>query len=54
MLFASEISEQSRSEDHDRKRNERFGNYRSGRNGNMSDVKTLRIDQLEKIQIATG
>jgi len=32
----------------------RVGNYRDGRNENVSDVKTLRIDQLEQIQIATG
>jgi len=30
------------------------GNYRSRRNGDVSDVRTLKINQLEKIQIATG
>jgi hypothetical protein len=36
----------------ERKRRE-VGNYRSKRNENVSDVGTLEINQLEKIQVAT-
>jgi hypothetical protein len=35
------------------KRKQKVGNYQSERNEDVSDVGTLEINQLEKIQIAT-
>jgi hypothetical protein len=44
--------EEKKSMTAERKRRE-VGNYNSKRNENVSDVRTLEINQLEKIQVAT-